>query len=116
VSRDAVFDEPASWNWEQEDTGFNDKLVVDYHTMQFGSELLDTPIPLEGMPTPSPAALTPLLMTPIPAAMPPPQHEFVSPPPDAEDYLDANTDDIEPRYRNIDNILSAATPPDLATP
>jgi hypothetical protein len=52
-------------------------------------------------------------MTPAPAATPPPQLEFVSPP-DAEDYLDTDNDDVKLRYRNIDNILSAVMPPGLA--
>jgi hypothetical protein len=115
VSRDAVFDEPASWNWEQEDTGPGEDLVVEYHTMQLGSELPGAPVPMEDMPAPSPAAPTPLPATPAPAATPPPRPEFVSPPPDAEDYLDADADDVKPRYHTIDNILGAGSPPGLAT-
>jgi hypothetical protein len=38
----------------------------------------------------------------------------VSPPPNAEEYLDADNDDVEPRYRMLDNVLGNAAPPGLA--
>jgi hypothetical protein len=41
----------------------------------------------------------------------PPQTEFVSPIPNAEEYLDADHGDVESWYRNIYNILDAVTPP-----
>jgi hypothetical protein len=44
------------------------------------------------------------------SASPPPQPEFVSPPPNAEDYLDTDADGVEQRYHMIHDILRAATP------
>jgi hypothetical protein len=38
----------------------------------------------------------------------------VSPSPNAEEYWDADNDDVEPRYRTLDNVLGNATPPGLA--
>jgi hypothetical protein len=37
MSRDAVFDEPVSWNSEQEETGSGDEIVLGYHTIRLGS-------------------------------------------------------------------------------
>jgi hypothetical protein len=114
VSWDVVFDEPASWNWEQEDTGSGEDLVVEYHTLQLGSELPGALVATEDMPAASPAAPTPPPVTPAPTVTPSPQAEFVSPPSDVEDYLDVDADDVKPRYRAIDNILGAGSPPGLA--
>jgi hypothetical protein len=71
-----------------------DELMVDYLTMHFRSELPNTLVPLEGTPVPSPGVATPLPVTPVPVTTPPPQPKFVLPPLDAEDYLDADTDDV----------------------
>jgi hypothetical protein len=38
----------------------------------------------------------------------------VSPPPNAEEYWDADNDDVKPRYRTLDNVLGNTTPPGLA--
>jgi hypothetical protein len=57
---------------------------------------------------------SPELATPMPVVLSPPQMEFISPPQNVEEYLDVDHDDVELRYRNIYNILSAATPPDHA--
>jgi hypothetical protein len=51
--------------------------------------------------------------TPVHAASPPPLPKFVSPPPNTEDYLDIDADDIEPRYRTVNNILGVGSPPGL---
>jgi hypothetical protein len=45
VSQDAVFDESASWSWEQEHTGLGNDLVVEYRALQLESELLAAPLP-----------------------------------------------------------------------
>ena len=74
-----------------------------------------TPIPFSSTPvgrSPAPTPATP--STPAPLEPPPPALEFVSPPPDAEEYLDADVDDAEPRYRTIDNVIGAASPPTYA--
>ncbi|CAO2153577.1 unnamed protein product [Urochloa humidicola] len=99
VSRDAVFEEHTSWDWSKE---------IDYdaaaHTSDFSVEYTmvehqEDAVAAEDFIDPS---------TPASA-------EFVSPPPDAAEYLDFdNDDDIMPRYRAVDNILGAATLPGLA--
>jgi hypothetical protein len=53
--------------------GSDDELVVYYQMIHFGSELMDTPVPLEGTSALSPAAPTPPPVTPVLAATPPPQ-------------------------------------------
>ena len=107
-------------------------LVVEYHAMELGTGRVDVDTTAgapEPLATPAPAAIpdTPVAGTPVmlPAAPTPPvtpapattwlpQPEFVLPPPNMEEYLDAdNDDDVEPRYRTIDNILGAASPPGL---
>ena len=108
-------------------------LVVEYHAMELGTGHIDidtTAGALEPLVTPAPAASpgTPVagtqVMSPAAPTPPPvtlasattwlPQLEFVSPPPNVEEYLDAgNDDDVESRYRTIDNNLRAASPPGL---
>ena len=124
VSRDAVFNEPASWTWEDEDMGAAADLVIKYHAMELGNGhfsaevVADSPeppaTPAAGTPATSPATSTPAAATPAPPASPLPQPEFISPPPNAEEYWDADNDDVEPRYRTVDNILGAATAPGFA--
>jgi hypothetical protein len=48
----------------------------------------------------------------MPVVLSPPQTEFISPPQNAEEYLDVDHDDVVPQYWNIYNILGAVTPPD----
>jgi hypothetical protein len=67
-----------------------------------------------GTPTLSAAMLGPKPATPVPVASPLPLLKFISPPTDAEAYLDDDTDDVESWYRTVDNILSVASPPGLA--
>jgi hypothetical protein len=113
VSRDVIFNEQAPWNWENlsQDGG---GIGIEYHTLELG-EPQDAPIHATSTTT-MPAALSPEAtmpvhtVTPAPTS-PPPQPEFVSPPPNAEDYLDIDADGIEHRYRRIHDILGAATPP-----
>ncbi|KAF0892371.1 hypothetical protein E2562_015448 [Oryza meyeriana var. granulata] len=38
VSRDAVFNEPASWTWEDEDMGAAADFVIEYRMMDLGSD------------------------------------------------------------------------------
>jgi hypothetical protein len=58
---------------------------------------------VEGTPAPTPVMLSPEpttlahAATPVHAASPPPLPKFVSPPPNTEDCLDIDADDIEPR-------------------
>jgi hypothetical protein len=133
VSRDAVFDETASWTWEREDgVPTNSELVVEYHDLQIGAgdhyiditgggpESPTHSAHASGAPAPSPGA--PTVDTSAPPSTPQPPEpgagpltpEFVSPPPNAEEYLDADNDDVEPRYRMLDNVLGNAAPPGLA--
>jgi hypothetical protein len=105
--------------------GHGNNLVVEYRALQLRSELSVAPMLEEDMSVPTPAALPPLLatprllaspspMTPVLAATPPPQPEFISSPPNAEEYSDADADDDKPRHRNINNILGLVAPPILA--
>jgi hypothetical protein len=109
-------------------------LIVEYHTMELATKRVDvdtstgspedpatprTPashgIPVAGTPVMSSTVQTPPPVTPALALTPLLQPEFLSPPPNAEEYLGAdNDDDIELRYRTIDNILGEASPPSLA--
>jgi hypothetical protein len=112
-----IFDEQASWNWENSSLD-GGGIGIEYHTLELG-EPQGAPVFAAGSPSPMPTALTPEPVTPVhivtPApASPPPQPEFVSPPPNAEDYLDVNVDGIEHRYHRIHDILEAATPPGQA--
>jgi hypothetical protein len=43
VSWDVVFDEQASWSWEEEYTGLDTNLVVEYQALQLGIELPGAP-------------------------------------------------------------------------
>jgi hypothetical protein len=125
VSWDAVFDEPMSQSWEQEDMGLGNNLVMEYQALQLRSELPVAPMLEEDTSVPTPAALSPLLatprllaspspVTPVLVATPPPQPEFISSPPDAEEYSDVDADDDKPRHHTINNILGLAAPPILA--
>jgi hypothetical protein len=118
VSRGTIFNEQASWNWENssQDGG---GISIEYHTLELGEPQGEL-VYAVGTPTPMPATLslkaaTPIHATTPPPASPPPQPEFVSPPPKAKDYLDANADGIDHRYYRIHDILGAATPPGQVT-
>ncbi|KAF0917283.1 hypothetical protein E2562_017459 [Oryza meyeriana var. granulata] len=55
VSRDAVFNEPASWTWEDEDMGAAADFVIEYRTMDLGSDQFGAD-PALGSPTPPPSS------------------------------------------------------------
>ncbi|KAF0933728.1 hypothetical protein E2562_019206 [Oryza meyeriana var. granulata] len=76
--------------------------VVEYRAMELGDGRFDADTSA-GSPEP-PATPTPAA-TPSPAPAPLPQPE----------YWDADNDDVELRYRTIDNVLGAASPPGLVT-
>nr|AAX95066.1 retrotransposon protein, putative, unclassified [Oryza sativa Japonica Group]ABA91624.1 retrotransposon protein, putative, unclassified [Oryza sativa Japonica Group] len=116
VSRDVVFDKEAQWNWDGEaaanvDSGFTIEYTTVYHLAtaaptQIGTEHGGAPAsprsPASGSTPPTP-----------PLAEEPPV-EFVSPPPDVEDDLDADHDDAPLRFHRIDDVLGPATPPGQA--
>jgi hypothetical protein len=112
VSRDAIFDEQASWSWEKpsEDDG---DITIEYHTLELGEpqgvQAHTAGTPMAHAPTLEPATSV-HAATPV-SVSPPPQPKFVSPQPNTEEYLNANTDDIGPRYRTVSNILGAGSPP-----
>ncbi|KAF0922078.1 hypothetical protein E2562_024651 [Oryza meyeriana var. granulata] len=55
VSRDVVFNEPASWTWEDEDMGATADFVIEYRTMDLGSDQFGAD-PALGSPTPPPSS------------------------------------------------------------
>ena len=103
---------------------------MEYNTIELGFGLFDAPparspeppvtpasapAPSAPMAQSSPTSPTPPTVdqgTPAPATSTIP--EFVSPPPNAEEYWDADNDDVEPRYRTVDNVLGATSPPGYA--
>lgn len=101
VSRDAIFNEGASWDWSKEAD------VALEHGSEFTIECA-----LEEL-----AADTAGEASPFPAdhagGSPVPPVNFVSPPPNAADYLD-DDNDIMPHFRAIDDVLGAASPPGFA--
>jgi transposase InsO family protein len=107
VSRDAVFQEEASWDWSKVNDDKVERaaeLVVDYSYEDSAAEEEGmTPSPLPGGSTSAP-----------PASTPPASPTFVSPPPNAFEFLDDDNDDVLPRFRMINNVLGPASPPGLA--
>jgi hypothetical protein len=86
---------------------------IEYHTLEL-REPQGALVHVAGVPTPMPTALCPEPVTPIHAvtpalAYPPPQPEFVSPPPNTEEYLNADTSDVQPQYHTVTNILGAGS-------
>jgi hypothetical protein len=112
MSKDAIFDKPTSWSWEDEEIGAGENCCLEFHTIEFESEGRGVPERIVGTLVTSPAMSGPEPTTLAPTASPLPQPAFVSPPSNAEEYLDA--DDVEPRYRTVNNILGIASPPGLA--
>jgi hypothetical protein len=88
-------------------------ITVEYQTLDLGSNPQYVHEHAMGTPAPAPVMSSLKLATLAHAASPPPQPEFVSPPSNAKDYLDADTGDIEPRYHTITNILGVGSPPGL---
>jgi hypothetical protein len=105
----------ASWSWENEEFGVDRDASLEFHTMEFEAERGGVPVRIVGTPTPSPTALAPELATPTPAVSPLQQPEFISPPSNVEEYLDADAHDIESRYRTMNSILDATSPPGFTT-
>lgn len=120
VTRDAVFDEEAQWNWitggGQDELGVDDEFVVEY---------LPTAAPAGGASSASGATATsgipsqrgtwPATPAPSPApSVPRPPVEFVSPPSSLSSGLDADHDDAPLRFRALDNVLGPTTPPGFA--
>jgi transposase InsO family protein len=114
VSRDVVFNEPASWSWRDEaEVTSSPEFTLEYDVMEH-TTYADAPESPEHLAPHSPAQAapgTPSPATPAPASPPLPQAEYLSPPSNADEYLDADNDDYEPRYRHIDSVIRPATPP-----
>jgi hypothetical protein len=132
VTRDAVFDEGAQWDWGGEaaggGNGGEEMFVVEYPVIPehvVGSEPTGrspaaessspaTPAPSTPM-TQSPTLSAPTTPTPGAHATSPTPIEFASPPSDVDDMLDAEHDDNVPaRFRKLDNVLGPESPPGLA--
>jgi hypothetical protein len=127
VTHDVVFDEGAKWSWDDSavhqggDGGvFNVEYdVPDHHQPGAQEQLVDGATgegPSFTGPTPGGAASprTPILdgaeSTPV---LPP--VEFVTPLVDWEDVVDADHDEDAPvRFRAVNNVLGATSPPRLA--
>ncbi|KAF8646560.1 hypothetical protein HU200_065782 [Digitaria exilis] len=123
VSRDAVFEEQASWDWDAgnaSDTPTDyTEFVIEYPAAVDAPEHGVVPAhrdvmpasPQLGTPPPmTPAPASPPLASPPPATPPPVTPVFVSPTTNAAQYLDSGND-VMPRFRTIDNLVNYATPP-----
>ena len=110
ISRDAVFDEEARWEWGADTTTSSDgEFMIQYTTV--GHPKVTTtlqPQPQEdaaGPSTPASTKTMPALTLKI---------TFASPPGIAEEDLDAEHEDDAPlRFRTIENILGPATNPGI---
>lgn len=95
VSRDVVFDERRAWDWNtsaSDAAARTSELVIE--------EMITVEQPV-----------IPIGATPSPPPAPPASPEFVSPPPDAAEHLDAeHDDDVLVRFRTMENILGSASP------
>ncbi|EEC81933.1 hypothetical protein OsI_25798 [Oryza sativa Indica Group] len=116
VSRDVVFDEEAQWNWDGEAAANVDSdFTIEYTTVYHPATATPTQTGTEhgGAPASprSPASGSTPTTPPVAEVLP---VEFVSPPPDVEDDLDADHDDAPLRFRRIDDVLGPATPPGQA--
>jgi hypothetical protein len=127
VTRDAVFDESAQWDWGVEAGGVGNGGEEDF-VVQY-PELIEHVV--EGEPagrSPAaanspPAAMTPgatqdtpttpsATWTPGAQATSPAPVEFASPPSNFDELLDAeHDDDVPARFRKLDNMLGPESPP-----
>lgn len=115
VSRDVIFDETASWNWEEqygEPEGSNGEFVVEYITSP--SSLIAAMEELEEeVATTSPAS-TPTASTPVHpmGASPPPSVELATPPSALDlKIFDAHGEGEQHRYRHVMDILGVHNAP-----
>lgn len=99
VSRDVVFDEHTSWDWNTVENVDTQEGYTEFFIEHFEEEVPSSGSNQEhGGADPSTPSLLPV---------------FVSPAPDTGEYLDLNND-VTPRYRTVDNIISDGAPPGFA--
>ncbi|WVZ71925.1 hypothetical protein U9M48_020454 [Paspalum notatum var. saurae] len=133
ISRDVVFDEGASWSWEasgaEEDGRGWSSFTIDYtlyrgageaagdggadagEAEQSGSGQAEQEAPAEPQSPPTPVPATHGTPTSAKAGS---SVRFVTPPPGAAEYLDADYDNEPLRFRAVDNIIGDALPPGQA--
>ncbi|WVZ79350.1 LOW QUALITY PROTEIN: hypothetical protein U9M48_026940 [Paspalum notatum var. saurae] len=133
ISRDVVFDEGASWSWEasgaEEDGRGWSSFTIDYtlyrgageavgdggadagEAEQSGSGQAEQEAPAEPQSPPTPIPATHGTPTSAKAGS---SVRFVTPPPGAAEYLDADYDNEPLRFRAVDNIIGDASPPGQA--
>jgi transposase InsO family protein len=108
VSRDAVFQEEASWDWSKMNDGKMERaaeLIIDYSIEDSASEEVGAPSPFSNG---GESASAP------PTSAPTTTPTFVSPPSNAFELLDDDNDDVLPRFRTINSVLGPASSPGLA--
>jgi hypothetical protein len=113
VSRDAVFEEERSWEWGAERGAGPDDDVEPFQVEHIIMAPVEQGGPATTSPTSTPRPATPPAPTtpPTPVPAPSPAIEFDSPPTGELD-LDGDHDDDAPlRFRTLDNILGASSPP-----
>ncbi|WVZ88387.1 hypothetical protein U9M48_034914 [Paspalum notatum var. saurae] len=122
VSRDIVFDEAASWDWERPSDGeaategSSSVFTIEYEEYQDGkASALGQPVQEvendggeQGGSSPMPRAGEASPATPTGAPI-----GYVMTPPDASPYLDAEYEGEPVRFRIVDDVVSNATPPSL---
>ncbi|KAF0901317.1 hypothetical protein E2562_039372 [Oryza meyeriana var. granulata] len=127
VTRDVVFDEGVSWDWDARGGGEqndHDDFSVEYSVELVGSAAPAlVPLGASNSTSATPLAPLPQPTTPqgsgvTPAAKPAPAQEdpieLVSPLTNFDnDDLDDDHDDVPLRFRTVDNLLSPALPPGL---
>lgn len=129
ITRDAVFDEAAQWSWDQdvaESINDGDTFTMEYSTRQptmAGEAAGGSPVVSNSLPTVADSGGGAALgMAPISPASPttsrtaaPERIDFTTPPELMEELVDAEYDVGDPvRFRIVDSVLGAASPPGLA--
>jgi hypothetical protein len=116
ISRDAVFDEAGVWKWAEEDGVATALQSTDVFTIEYTEQYLPaapatengSAMPRQLSPSPAPT----LSSAPTPAAPEPDNSvtQFMSPPPEHEENLDADHDDDTPlRFRALDSVIPAGS-------
>lgn len=112
VSRDAVFEEHASWDWNAGITQGSPANYTEFHVEHLAEDVIldDAPNPGVSPPHGGASPAPPPLMSPPPATPSPATPVFVSPTTGATQLLDSGND-VMPRFRTIDNLVDYAAPP-----
>jgi hypothetical protein len=116
ISRDAVFYEAGVWKWAEEDGVATALQSTDVFTIEYTEQYLPAaPATENGSTTPrqlSPSLAPTLSSAPTPAAPEPDNSvtQFMSPPPEHEENMDADHDDDAPlRFCAIDSVIPAGS-------